>query len=252
MNFSNDSSSGRHARWRSAGLQPAFGCQWDGTRCESGPRGLRGDTKPTSCRRSGVVLVITLILLSVITFTAITFVILARREKGAVATSTDQTISKLAAETALERVQAEILANMMATTNKFAYDLIVSTNYINPHGFIPNDLSLTNVNYDYKDDGTANFSAADWEVLIANLFHDPRPPVFVYSDRRQTNTPDFRFYLDLNQNGVFETNGPVGLLQNGISLGITNRMLGDPEWIGILERPDEPHSASNRFTARYA
>ena len=27
---------------------------------------------------------------------------------------------------------------------------------------------------------------------------------------------------------------------------------GDPEWIGILEHPDAPHSANNKFVARYA
>ena len=28
-------------------------------------------------------------------------------------------------------------------------------------------------------------------------------------------------------------------------------MVGDPEWIGILEHPDQPHSSSNRYIARY-
>jgi len=28
--------------------------------------------------------------------------------------------------------------------------------------------------------------------------------------------------------------------------------VGDPEWIGILEHPDQPHSANNKFLGRYA
>ena len=28
--------------------------------------------------------------------------------------------------------------------------------------------------------------------------------------------------------------------------------IGDPEWIGVLEYPDKPHSDSNRFVGRYA
>ncbi len=29
-------------------------------------------------------------------------------------------------------------------------------------------------------------------------------------------------------------------------------MVGDPEWIGILERPDAPYGPNNKFIARYA
>src|SRR6185503_7239631 len=39
---------------------------------------------------------------------------------------------------------------------------------------------------------------------------------------------------------------------NGLITKQTNFYFGDPEWIGILEHPDQPHSGSNRFIARYA
>src|ERR1039458_6890330 len=29
-------------------------------------------------------------------------------------------------------------------------------------------------------------------------------------------------------------------------------MVGDPEWIGVLERPDAPYGPNNKFIARYA
>jgi hypothetical protein len=31
----------------------------------------------------------------------------------------------------------------------------------------------------------------------------------------------------------------------------TQNLVGDPQWIGILEHPDQPHSSSNRYIARY-
>jgi hypothetical protein len=226
----------------------------------------------------GVALVITLILLSVITFTAITFVVLARREKGAVATTTDQTVSKLAAETALERVQSELLANIIATTNQFGYDFTASTNFINYAGFdpaLPADSNrYANVNYDYTLAGAA-LTPAQREEVIANLFYNPRPPVTVFSNRAQTGFGDFRYYLDLNRSGQPDANGRQPVVgpngeyvgTNGVETGIfydpflppptgvallSNSVVGDPEWVGVLERPDEPHSANNRFVSRYA
>ena len=57
----------------------------------------------------------------------------------------------------------------------------------------------------------------------------PRPPVSVSIN----GTNDFRFYLDLNRNG----NCDYG---------------NDPEWIGVLERPDAAHASNNKFISRYA
>src|SRR5690349_10886021 len=67
----------------------------------------------------GVALVITLILLSVITFLAITFLAVARREKGSVTTSTEQKVATFAAESAVEHAKAAINAAILASTNAF-------------------------------------------------------------------------------------------------------------------------------------
>lgn len=69
---------------------------------------------------------------------------------------------------------------------------------------------------------------------------DPRPPV-VYSVNGQ---PDDRFFLNLNRDS-----GPSGLPQFQPT---TASQVGDPQWIGVLEDPTQPHSADNRYIGRYA
>jgi hypothetical protein len=210
----------------------------------------------------GVALVITLILLSVITFMTVTFLALSRRERGAVTTTTDQNTAQLAVDAALERAKAQILASMLASANRFAMDFQVSTNFINRRGFDPglSGYNPTNVNYDYQVNGSP-LNAGQWPQNIANLYYDPRPPVFVKPSAVDTNS--FRFFLDLNRNGRFDTNGwlPVVadeagnlLYTNGPTgwVPVTNFFVGDPEWIGVLEYPGLRHWANNKFVSRYA
>src|SRR5690349_10190575 len=79
------------------------------------PRYSRPSIMPTRVRHAhgvsfnrlgeqGVALVVTLIMLSVITFMAIAFLVLSRGERTSVATATDQSLARLAADNALERV----------------------------------------------------------------------------------------------------------------------------------------------------
>src|SRR5208282_4090462 len=100
--------------------------------------------------QQGVALIITVILLAVVTFMALTFLALSRRERGAVTTTTDTASARLAADDALASAEAQIVANILATTNPYNFGLLVSTNYINPLGFDPtvSGYSPTNVNYD--------------------------------------------------------------------------------------------------------
>jgi hypothetical protein len=210
-----------------------------------------------SSRQSGVALVITLILLSVTLVMAVAFLAISRRERGSVSTETDTTTAKLAADSALAQAEAQIVSGMLATTNPYISSLLVSTNYINGYGFVPNDSNPTNVNYsNYPEppNGAGGaLSIADMEQNIANLQYLPRPPVYATNYDFATN--ELQFYLDLNRNGRYDTNGLVQDLNN---LGTTNGLggsslqVGDPEWIGVLEHPDAPHSANNPFIARYA
>lgn len=227
------------------------------------PAGLGASRQRARISQRGIALVITLIMLAVITFMTVTFLVLSQRQRGAVTTSTDQLMSKQASETGLERAKLELLAPMLAFTNDQNYDFLVSTNYINPAGFQNGVLNYTNVNYDYYVNGALGLSDADQKRNLLNLFYNPRPPVFVTN--RVTGGNDFRFYLDLNRNGRYDANGylPVigdnggfihqdGTEGSGLANVASNWFNGDPEWIGVLERPEMPYSSSNQFVYRYA
>src|SRR5205809_7425136 len=82
-------------------VQPRIGCSTLDVGCWMFPR------------QQGVALIITLIMLAVITFMAVTFLAVSRREAGSVTETRDQTTARLAAEGTLERVKAEILANIL-------------------------------------------------------------------------------------------------------------------------------------------
>jgi len=223
----------------------------------------------SSASRRGVALVITLVLLSVITFMAIAFLVLSRGEKSSVTTTTEQMTAKLAADAGLERAKATLLAPIIAFSNQYRFDLLVSTNYINQWGYTNNPsasrLNYGNVSFAYPNGNPV--IGNDFLSVLTNLLYSPRVPVFVAPDR--TTPPDFRFYLDLNRNRRYDTNGLLPIMTGDPSLpfyttnGIktadlkggniwSNFFTGDPEWIGVLDRPGYPHSSSNRFISRYA
>jgi hypothetical protein len=223
----------------------------------------RHSSPVTRHRESGIALVITLIMLAVTLVMAVAFLALARRESGSVTTTTDTTTARLAAETAVANAQAQIVANMLTgTSNFYNLRLLVSTNYINPAGFSAGGGgNPTNVNYYYAN---GNFlSAVDLEQNVSNLFFLPRAPVFILTNNQAY---DFRYYLDLNQNGGFEANGyqpqvdssglyvhTDGTADSTSLVNVqTNFMTGDPEWVGQLEHPDAPHGPNNHFISRYA
>src|ERR1035437_4998825 len=240
-------------------------------------RGSRFEVSPSASRRAcaaghspfairhspfqrGIALVITLIMLSVTLVMAVAFLAIANRERNAVTTTTDTATARHGAETALAYAEAQIVANILSSTNAGAYNfsLLVSTNYINGLGFTTGSGNPMNVNYDFLiNNGGTLTTANQRNQNIANLWFLPRAPVFIYN--RNTGSNDFRFYLDLNRNGRFEPNSAVTNVDNRNniildSLGnpVVTSQPGDPEWIGILERPDAPHGPDNKFVARVA
>ncbi|MBM3879354.1 MAG: hypothetical protein FJ387_06495 [Verrucomicrobia bacterium] len=199
----------------------------------------------------GVALIITLLMLAVVTFMAVTFLAVSRRERLSVSVTEEQSTSRLMADAALARAQAEVVGQMLTTGHLLAYGHQVSTNFINPLGFDPaqpaGTFNPTNVNYEYRlSAGNPPLTVADQLQNIANLQHDPRAPVYVATNEDPRTPLDFRFFLDLNRNARFETNGlrPVMSLRNlyydlnGFEVGqpvnvLSNFFVGDPEWIGV-------------------
>jgi hypothetical protein len=191
-------------------------------------------------------LIVTLILLSVTLVMAVAFLAISRRERGSVATESDTTAAKFAADSALAHAEARIVVQILVTTNPYVQPLLVSTNYYNSFGFNSGVANVTNINYNYlvKNGGAVVPFSPNFVQNVANLYFNPRPPVY-YSN-------DFRYYLDLNRNGEYDTNGVVTNVDMGNQgLGSTSVQIGDPEWIGVLEHPDQPHGPNNQFIARY-
>lgn len=221
--------------------------------------------------RRGIALVITLLMLSVVTITAVAFLAVSRRERAAVGSAAEQLNARLVAETGVNHALGRIASRISAVTNRLAYGgYFVSTNFGNPNFNSGPNFSyldtrdyqqLTNVSY-FRDRNFNRFNLASatdrdqYARLLGNLYYDPRPPVFVATNRNPQDPLDFRFYLDLNRNGRFETNGLIAEFdRQGRIIGDPTDVRffwGDPEWIGVLENPDVPHSGTNRFIGRFA
>src|ERR1017187_2333870 len=159
--------------------------------------------------QSGVALVLTLILLSVALVMTLAFLAISGREQDSVTTQTDTATMRLAADAGLAAAEAQIAANVLSTTNPYSFGLLVSTNYP--------PFAYTN--------------PADF----ANLFISPRAPVWL--SNTVTHAMENRFYLDLNRNG---RDDPTGWVFDPAT-GTTSFQVGDPEWIGVLARPDMPY-----------
>ena len=165
-------------------------------------RNTKLQARSRKLNQRGVALVITLLMLSVITFMTIAFLAVSRRERASVSGALNQIDAQAMADAALARAQADLAAYLMAnnpaTTNKkqgrpddlLNYDMMMSHNFINPIGFMPGIDDPTNVNFDYYN-GTGkamtSSNSADWIENIANLLYDPRVPVFV----PDSDQPDF-------------------------------------------------------------
>ena len=210
------------------------------------------------CRQGGegVALVVTLLMLSVITFLAIAFLSMSRSNRSAVSASLDAANARAMSDAALARAQAEIVAQMLARGDPLYYDYMVSRDFISPSNFYSGETGnydQNNVNYDSFFINPENYNSADWAQNIANLYYDPRPPVFVLTNAAYPTNYDFRFWVDINRNGRFETNGyqPV-INDNGSNTGSYESLNGEPEFIGVLRNPLYHPSSSNQFIGRYA
>src|SRR5262245_22127374 len=176
-----------------------------------------------------------MILLALITTLAVAFLALTQRETGAVDALRRTIDAEQAADSAFERCKAGITAQFIhhnARTNGMNVmgpDFMVSVN--------------RDTNSLRKGDETGPFVGVD-----------PRAPVFVNTNRGNTTGPfDERYYLDLNRNTNFEDTATIEVTDvTGRKTGDTNFVVGDPQWIGVLQDPLRPPSPTNRFISRYA
>ena len=194
------------------------------------PPHVGGYGKAVHCQsRRGIALVITLILLAIITTLAIAFLGLTRGETKSVDAMNRTTDAEMAADSALERARAEILAPFITRNNAFP-----GTERLGPD-------FMVSVAWDNNRNRTNSYGA----------FRNPSPPVFV---KKPDGTTDDRFYLDLNRNTNFEATGYVPVTDNNFNQvgNQTNWMVGDPQWIGVLQDPRRGHDTNNAYIARYA
>lgn len=188
---------------------------------------------PRSGHRA-VALVITLILLAAIVAVVAALLALSARERMAVTDAGSLKDAEVAATTALERAKAHIRWSLQ-NESFLGPGLVVSRSY-------------------------PNTPVLDLDTIAQGLKVDPRVPVFVDTNKLGSTGPsEFRYYLDLNRNGLPETNGWLPELDatgnpvlDQAGNVVTNFFVGDPEWIGATEQPNQPHSSRNRFKFRYA
>ncbi len=204
----------------------------------------------------GVALVVTLIMLAVVTFLAVAYLAMSRREQSSIHTATEQNRARLMAEAGFDHLKGKVMANILTYTNLGNYDLLVSTNFNNPLRTefrpslrFPSVGYLTNVCLYDTNGAPIPWTVDDLRVSLGNLQIDPVVPVFYNVLENRSYSNDFRFYLDFNRNGKFD---PTRMTNYG-GTGIAEILQwGDPQWIGVLENPNAPHSATNRFVGRFA
>ena len=130
--------------------------------------------------QQGIALVITLIMLSVVTVTAIVFLAVSRRERSTVTVTTDLINARHMAEAGLARAQSDVVGQILSSSNRFHFDFTVSTNFVAPDGYVAGNrqLNVENANY-FLPNGSPIRNSTDQAVNIGNLFYDPRPPVYI-------------------------------------------------------------------------
>jgi hypothetical protein len=162
--------------------------------------------------QQAMALVITLIMLSMITIVAVAFLAIARRDRASVTQAGNITDSQLMADAAVERAVADLASRV----RRF-------------------------------EDGTNGWLRRNFCALLVstnqdvglNAWIDPRAPV---KAQGKTN----RWYIDLNRDWNANLPGP------SVPSDTNSPFLpGDPQWIGVLEKPWTGHAKDNRYIGRF-
>jgi hypothetical protein len=183
----------------------------------------------TPVAQRGVALVLTLIMLAIITVVVVVFLATARRNRSSTTVRKDQTDAEFAAETAYQRLGAEIMTNIMG------HVVLVGTNKVPDPNLLAFDFFVSApVGYDVYATNNTGPNAFTIGTTNTRPYLADKIPIVV------NHLTNIDVYLDLNRNREFDD--PRG----------TKAPYGDPIWIGILEKPWLPHAQYNRFIARFA
>ena len=184
---------------------------------------------------------------------AVTFLVISRHEGAQVDTLTQQAGAKNSAESGRQQAMAQAIAQMLANTNGLNGEFVQSRPTFQSSCFLTTATvnggynAITNVNY-YDQNG-ALLTGGNYLQMLSNQVILPRPPVFISTNKLATRPLDFRYWLDLNRNAVYDTNGVVYEVDANGNL-VTNIYVGDPEWVGILSHPEQRHGPNNSIYVR--
>src|SRR5262249_38908586 len=146
--------------------------------------------------KSGIALVITLILLAVITFMAVAFLVVTRGGKNNVRTMMEQTVARNSPDAGTAMAIDAIVTPMLTYGYSNVVGLLASTNYISPVNFVAGNTAYTNVvRFAYTN--LTPLNAQDFMQNAANLLVLPPVPVFPTNSLYGSNV--FQFYVDLNR-----------------------------------------------------
>ena len=84
--------------------------------------------------QSGVALVITLIMLAVVTFLAVAYLAMSRREQSSINAAEEQNRARLMAEAAFDHLKAKVIANILTYTNAGS-DVVENNRHTNDFRF---------------------------------------------------------------------------------------------------------------------
>ena len=190
----------------------------------------------SSTSATGVALIITLILLAVVTFMALTFLAISRRERGAVTTT-----------------HRHRLAQNWPPTTRWPPPRDKSSPTSSPPP-IPTTSAcssrpITSIPADFRTGVASLYQRqlllSEWKSVCCQQRFSPKPgqpvlppaPAGVHPTNANPNDPlDFRFYLDLNRNGRDDPNGWVPEIGNN-GLSIVEWMTRDQLRVPINGRP---------------
>ena len=183
--------------------------------------------------KRGAVLVVTLIMLSMITFLVVAFVGFSRLEYSTVESGMGRFETSGYLELAELKSQEEVVGLLEKNEN---------------HGaLVTQNIDGLGVQKIEQFGRTPEEALAALMSFSTNQQSKARPPVFV--DRNGDGIQeDLSFYLNLNN----ATNSDGGHFQPTYTNDFGRSFAGDPHWIGILEDENFPHGPQNRYLGRYA